>query len=30
MTRDKRGYPMTDDEGGSITPENRIKQLEER
>ena len=21
---------MTDDEGGSITPENRIKQLEER
>ena len=30
MTRDKRGYPMTDSEGGSITPENRIKQLEER
>ena len=30
MTRDKRGYPMTDSEGDSITPENRIKQLEER
>ena len=30
MTRDKRGYPMTDSEGGSITPENRTKQLEER
>ena len=30
MTRDKRGYPMTDGEGGSITPETRIKQLEER
>ena len=24
MTRDKRGYPMTDDEGGSITPENSL------
>ena len=30
MIRVRRGYPMTNDEGGSITPENRIKQLEER